>query len=549
MSGGTGDWEANLDFVEHLDEAPGLTGEEAGLQAIALDDSVEVSPAPAPEGDVGGPDPLRKAPGSTVWVLPRAEAEAACVAAGVKWNSMRQKRAGTAAELVEWTPDGCCRLKWEDTILGRVDTVVLKMPVGCVTDVPPQATSTQAAVPQPASDEWTAADDARLATLVGSTATLGLGKQERWAKIATELGGGRDAQWVRQRWAERMPEQSGVGSQAYRQLAVSQSQTVQQQLQAAARPTTPGGASSAQAAVSKVEIEANPAEARGPDGWSVEDCRQLGRLVRLFESDTPDRRPSDAQNRGIGVTGPSQPATGVGAIRADRWESIAGAFSGGGGGGGGEKQKPRFSGRQCRACWLEHLQPDLPTAALETLVSAQVTGSRETTPASVGPISEWSGGSYTVYRVQAGTSLGRGRVEGSLITERRYSEFETFHETVIAPLLLGRAREMGGLVLALPSKSANWSKNSSQVVSVRQKGLGEYLAAVAALGRRIHSAQVDIALMEFVSPGVYPPPPDIFAPAPLANAPKTDTLWDVSGVWIHAVKVRPAPHAPHALLL
>ena len=108
-----------------------------------LDSSIEVSASGLVEG-------------TTVWVLPEAEAMAACNAASIKWNAARQKRAGTQAVLQEMMEEGFCKLKWESTVDGRTDTVTLKMPLGAVT--------TEAPTPEPQPEPDTAAGVATAAT-------------------------------------------------------------------------------------------------------------------------------------------------------------------------------------------------------------------------------------------------------------------------------------------------------------------------------------------------------------------------------------------------
>lgn len=278
---------------------------------------------------------------------------------------------------------------------------------------------------------WTAEEDARLAQLVEITAAASgqwNNKSERWAHIASELGGGRSVASIRLRWAERTPTQSGVGSGAHRERSIAASASASSSwataavnhaaavVSAAAEVTNATARANAAAAAANASIDESPAEARGPPGWGVDDCRQLGHLVRRFEAESRRQAQEQAAHAKAlaAATAAAQapPATPprlkAGRTRVDRWELIADELCGSalvlvvvaGGAGVSAPPAPRFSGRDCRGCWLEHMQPDPPTAALEVLSSATVSGSREVQPSELGDMMNYSGGGFTQYKVR-----------------------------------------------------------------------------------------------------------------------------------------------------
>eukprot|EP01047_Picozoa_sp_COSAG01_P061432 COSAG01_NODE_7675_length_3103_cov_7.624168_1_plen_114_part_00 len=96
---------------------------------------------------------------------------------------------------------------------------------------------------------------------------------ERWKHIAAQLGGGRTAAQVRQRWAER---DARAGAQG-----------------APSRPDGelwPGGPTPVKLPP-RAAAAAVAAESVAPPGWSPDDCRQLGRLVRQFEGSRDQSKP------------------------------------------------------------------------------------------------------------------------------------------------------------------------------------------------------------------------------------------------------------------
>lgn len=132
----------------------------------------------------------------------------------------------------------------------------------------------------------------------------------------------------------------------------------------------------------------------------------------------------------------------------------------------------------------------------------------------------WTDRGYTLYRLDAKTSIGRVGVEGQSLTERRYSEFELFHRTVVEPL-----QRTGRCPLAeLPPKS---TMVTEAVVQARMAALDRYVGAVVDLARRLNSADVHRMLLEFLGAGA--------PPAFLSELPSR--LWDPTGTWKWALSV------------
>jgi len=298
---------------------------------------------------------------------------------------------------------------------------------------------------------------------------------QRWEYVAQSLGNGRTVADVRARWAD-----------------------LQQ------RPPAPAP---------EPEPEPTPEQELGsvdgapPSGWSGDACRQLGWMV------------IDEQRKG----------TGAGEQRkgAALWEHIASSLVGG------------RTGRDCRAVWLECLQPE-PGAAFERAVGSAVPSAREV--AGEG----WTGRGYTLYCIDTRTAIGRLGIEGEVRTERRFSEFEAFHAAVVSPLLATAKLQsawQGLPPLTLPDKAL--SKNDPTTVQTRRAALQAYLGAALALGKRMASPALDRALLHFLAarPG---------SPPVLPGHDSGSGLWDAAGSWAfhHSVSFHgTACSVPHTLAL
>ena len=336
--------------------------------------------------------------------------------------------------------------------------------------------------------EWTPEEEQRLAQLVAGSAKLGRGT-ERWAYIAKELGNGRTVADVRQRWAERQQSLSPAALEPEPQLV------------AAAQPA---GAAAAAVPAARTSPVPSSVDGKPPAGWSADDCRQLGWMV------------IDAQSKSTG----GGPRAG-----ADLWEHIASSLVG------------ARTGRDCRACWMEVLQPEVPGSAFELAVASTVPSTR------VVEASGWTDRGHTLYRIETRTAIGRLAVEGAVATERRFSEFEAFHTAVIAPLLATQKLPP----VELPAKSVDtWtSKNDPAVVYARRLALEGYLNAAISLSHRMGSPSLFRAVLHFVAaqPGTPPVLPGYDA---------RNGLWDVAGSWVHNETVSfhgTSCTVPHTLLL
>ena len=340
--------------------------------------------------------------------------------------------------------------------------------------------------------EWTVEEEQNLERLVASSAHLGR-KPERWEFVAAELGNGRTVADVRQRWAERQsqsPATPAVTPEPEPQPAALAS--------ALAVATASAGAATAAAPPPASSVDGTP-----PSGWSSDDCRQLGWMV------------IDAQGQGGGG-----PRGGT-----DLWENIASSLVG------------SRTGRNCRACWLEVLQPEVPGSAFERAVATSVPGTRSVTG------SGWTSSGYTLYRIDTRTAIGRLGVTAGVATERRFSEFEAFHAAVIAPLT--RAQKLPPI--ELPPKSVDtWtSKNDPAVVYARRLGLEGYVNAAIGLSHRMSSAALDRALLHFLAAQPGTPPV-------LPGHDSGSGLWDAAGSWSHTENVDfmgTNCAVPHALTL
>jgi hypothetical protein len=306
---------------------------------------------------------------------------------------------------------------------------------------------------------WTPEEEQRLAQLVAGSAKLGRGT-ERWAYIASELGNGRTVADVRQRWAER-----------------------QQSLALAAPAPQPAAVKAPAAAAVRAAPVAASVDGKPPAGWSPEDCRQLGWLV------------IDAQSKSSG--GPR--------AGADLWEDIASSLVG------------SRTGRDCRACWMEVLQPEVPGSAFELAVASKVPSTR------VVEASGWTDRGHTLYCIETRTAIGRLGVQGAVRTERRFSEFEAFHAAVIVPLLVTQKIAP----VEFPTKSVDtWtSKNDPAVVYSRRVALEAYLNAAISLSLRMRSSAVYRAILHFVAAQPGTPPV-------LPNFDSGHGLWDAAGSWM-----------------
>lgn len=332
---------------------------------------------------------------------------------------------------------------------------------------------------------WTPEEEQRLAQLVAGSTKLGRGT-ERWAYIASELGNGRTVADVRQRWAERQHSLT-LSTPEPQPAAIEASAAV------AAAPTAPVRASATAASI----------DGKPPAGWSAEDCRQLGWLV------------IDAQSKSSG--GPR--------AGSDLWENIASSLVG------------SRTGRDCRACWMEVLQPEIPGSAFELAIATKVPSTR------VVEASGWTGRGHTLYSIESATGIGRLGVEGEVRTERRFSEFEAFHAAVIVPLLTTQKMPP----VDLPPKSVDtWtSKNDPAVVYSRQVGLEAYLNNAISLSHRLCSPSIFRAILHFVAaqPGTPPVLPGFDA---------GHGIWDAAGSWMHTETVDfhgTSCAVPHTLVL
>eukprot|EP01046_Picozoa_sp_COSAG06_P044979 COSAG06_NODE_6146_length_3087_cov_1.980254_1_plen_583_part_00 len=135
------DWVDETDWDAALD----VTGDKVSLPPHEPEPEPEPEPPPEPAPELG-----EVSVGMAVCVRPDAEAEAACLDAGVKWNPARRGRAGGAAgEISEVCEDGSgVKVQWvEEKDGGRVDTTNLKFPIAALQDAgwspPPAAAATE----------------------------------------------------------------------------------------------------------------------------------------------------------------------------------------------------------------------------------------------------------------------------------------------------------------------------------------------------------------------------------------------------------------------